>query len=204
MTAMTTDTAGNGILERLKTETLPEHRRVEQTFRILDPALTRADYRVWMERVYGLHAGFEQALDACAVTLDIDWNERRKSRWLREDLLHLGRTQAEIDRLPVCQPPQGLDLPDRAFGALYVLEGSTLGGRMIGQQLEKRHGLTAGAGASFFNAYGELLMPRWRSFRERLQCAATDPDTEQRMIDAARETFATFDRWLAGAAETLT
>jgi len=48
----------------------------------------------------------------------------------------------------------------RAFGVLYVLEGSTLGGRHIALALEKRLGLTAGNGAMFFNAYGDLLMPR--------------------------------------------
>jgi len=185
-----------GILERIKHETLPQHKRLERAFRILDPDLTREDYRYWLERLYGLHAGFEAVIDPWAAALDIDWTNRRKTPWLRRDLLSLGCREVELDGIPICDALPDTDSPGRVFGVLYVLEGSTLGGRHIALALEKRLGLTADNGAMFFNAYGDLLMPRWQSFRARLSAAATTQFVEQQMIGAARETFETFEHWL--------
>lgn len=185
-----------GILERIKQETLPQHKRLERAFRILDPDLTREAYRHWLERLYGLHAGLEAAIDPWAGALDIDWESRRKSPWLRRDLLSLGRFEAELYGIPICDTLPELDGLGRVFGVLYVLEGSTLGGRLIAQVLEKRLGLTADNGAMFFNAYGDQLMPRWQNFRARLSAAATTQVVEQQMIGAARETFEAFEHWL--------
>lgn len=125
-----------GILERIKHETLPQHKRLERVFRILDPDLTREDYRYWLERLYGLHAGFEAAIEPWAATLDIDWASRRKAAWLRRDLLSLGRSEAELDGIALREALPQLASLGRAFGVLYVLEGSTLGGRHIALALE--------------------------------------------------------------------
>ena len=185
-----------GILERIKHETLPQHKSLERAFRILDPGLTREDYRYWLERLHGLHAGLEAAIDPWSEALDIDWESRRKTPWLRRDLQALGRSEAELDGIPICDALPALDSLGRAFGVLYVLEGSTLGGRLIAQALEKRLGLTAASGAAFFNAYGDQLLPRWQGFRQRLAAAATTQAVEQQMIGAARETFEAFEHWL--------
>ncbi|MFM8443713.1 MAG: biliverdin-producing heme oxygenase, partial [Methylococcus sp.] len=174
-----------GILDRIRRETQAQHKSLERAFRILDPGLTSAAYRHWLERLYGLHAGFEAVIDPWAAALDIDWTNRRKTPWLRRDLLSLGCREVELDGIPICDALPDTDSPGRVFGVLYVLEGSTLGGRHIALALEKRLGLTADNGAMFFNAYGDLLMPRWQSFRARLSAAATTQFVEQQMIGAA-------------------
>ena len=185
-----------GILDRIRRETQAQHKSLERAFRILDPGLTSAAYRHWLERLYGLHAGFEAAIEPWAEALDIDWESRRKTPWLRQDLRYLGLSEAELRGIAPCDAVPELGSLGRAFGALYVLEGSTLGGRLIAQTLEKRLGLTPASGGSFFQAYGELLQPRWLSFRERLTAAATTADLEREMIEAACETFAAFEYWL--------
>ena len=187
------------ILNRLKLETADLHRQVEERFRILDPALTRQGYVLKLERLLGLHQPLEMLIESWRDRLDIDWDARRKAHLLRADLEYLGRTPAEIAQLPCCKALPELSDLGAVLGCVYVLEGSTLGGRMIARHLAQHLGVVPGQGASFFSAYGEALMPRWRSFQQRLAELATSETPEDRIIDGARATFISFGDWMAEA-----
>ena len=76
--------------------------------------------------------------------------------------------------------------PAYAFGFAYVLEGATLGGRVIHKRLRAiGHSLE---GVSFFDAYGPLTGSRWRSFCEILEreCAGREAEA----VTGACEGFA--------------
>jgi heme oxygenase len=187
------------IQNRLKVETAELHQQVEERFRILDPALTRLGYVLKLERLLGLHQPLETRIEQWRDRLAIDWEARRKAHLLQADLEFLGITPAEIAQLPWCTELPELSDLGAALGCLYVLEGSTLGGRMIAKHLAQHLGVVPGQGASFFSPYGEALMPRWRSFQQRLVELANSATLEDRIVDSARATFNSFGHWMADA-----
>jgi heme oxygenase len=81
--------------------------------------------------------------------------------WLNTDLASLGLARD----LPAdaWQPPV-ISSTAELVGALYVIEGSTLGGQVISRQISASIGLTASRGARFFNGWGEQTEARWQAF----------------------------------------
>lgn len=184
------------VLDRIKQDTAGAHRRVERVFRILDARLTLATYAGWLERLLGLYLPLEAQIDPWGERLAIDWPARRKTPLLRRDLLTLGVPPERIDSLPVCGGLPVLADSPAVLGALYVLEGSTLGGPFIARHPAATLDLQAGNGAAFFVPYGSQWLTRWQAFRERLAAATATPEVQQRMIESARATFTAFERWL--------
>ena len=182
------------ILARIKAATASAHRSVEKHFKILDPELTIPHFIAWLELLYGFYAPFEAMLQPWSEQLSaIDWQKRLKTPLLKQDLEHLGITsQANLLLCP--DLPTLSDYPS-VLGAIYVVEGSTMGGRVIAQHLEKNLDLNVNNGASFFLPYGEQFMENWQSFRLYLASAAANPDHEQIIIASAISTFAKLEQW---------
>jgi heme oxygenase len=77
---------------------------------------------------------------------------------------------------------------NEALGAMYVIEGSTLGGNVIAKQLSKTEGFD-NITFNFFGCYHENTGPMWKDFKEVL-------DTEVRTEN--------YDEVLAGAKKLYT
>jgi heme oxygenase (biliverdin-IX-beta and delta-forming) len=112
---------------------------------------------------------------------------------LAADLAALGVSMPTLEALPVCPlVPLGDDV--EALGSLYVMEGSTLGGRIIRRNVERCLGDDGRASCSYFNGYGSETSAMWLSFLARLAKRPTG-DFER----AGRGAVATFERlawWL--------
>ena len=191
------------LLQTLKAETRPHHERAERAVRLMAPDLTLSGYRRHLEALYGLHAPLEALL---AARLEGRFPELRLSeRWklplLEADLRTLGHDAASLERLPrLARPPHLPDMPE-ALGALYVLEGATLGGQLILRHLTRHfEGLPAGSFV-FFRAYGEAVGPMWKAFGEALVRACPDPALAPRVVRGAQDTFETFEAWLREVSE---
>ena len=78
------------------------------------------------------------------------------------------------------------------MGALYVLEGSTLGGLVIGRHVGGLHG--EGVPLAYYAGRGREAGPLWRTFRERLDGLAPAQETEA--FAAGVATFEAMRRWL--------
>lgn len=122
-----------------------------------------------------------------------DYLQRRKSKSLESDIIALGGTPAKTIHAD--------DLPEiknslQAFGALYVMEGSTLGGPHIARMIQKKLHTTALTGFSFFESYGADMMPMWDTFKEVLDKQANDEVEQQIILDAADQTFLKFKCWI--------
>ena len=85
-----------------------------------------------------------------------------------------------------------------AFGCLYVLEGSTLGGRVISRHVQSRLG--SDVPRAFLDAYGSRTGERWQAFRAALAGAPRNRDVDARIIAGARATFEAFTAWLTTSA----
>ncbi len=190
-----------GLMQRLRLETRDQHLKLERTVDLKSRFESRAGYVDLLQRMLGLHEPLEQSL----LRLDwsgtgIDLGERRKAPWLEADLLALGSSKEEIARLPRCTSLPVLDTVARGIGCLYVLEGSTLGGDVIAQQIAKRLQLGPGSGGRFYASYGERLHPMWAAFGADADRACATEAAGDQARDAARHTFECFETWFRQSA----
>jgi heme oxygenase len=186
--------ASRDILARLKLETAAEHAAIEAATRIMRPDIGMPDYREYLERTYGFYRPVEQMLERFGVwpALELDGSTRVKLPLLARDLVELG---SDPSVLPICAalPQLGGGLPE-AVGCAYVLEGSTLGGRVISRHVQTRLGPQVPH--RFLDAYGADIGDRWQAFRAALRWFADSREIENRIIIGARQTFESFTRWL--------
>ena len=153
-----------------------------------------ASYRALLACVLGLYRPLETALeglDWSATGLDLA--ARRKSPWLMEDLAHFGvaAPRGAATPAPLTAIAEGL-------GVLYVLEGATLGGQVIGRSLKADFGIGPENGGRFFASYGAETGRMWRSFVAVLESVAGDPRQARAIERTAIATFRRFDEALAG------
>lgn len=157
----------------------------------LDPAA----YIGLLGRLYGFHDPFEAAIDQAGPP-GLQPAEWRRAHLLRSDMATLGQSDAAIRRLPRHPVVGGRWTPAHAMGVLYVIEGSTLGGRLLARQLD-RVVPGDGAGRSFLLAGTGMGHVRWRDFCTALDHCGTDTASRAEMVDAAIETFQCFESWFA-------
>lgn len=121
-----------------------------------------------------------------------DYSERRKSEALSADLEQLNSTlnTSFSSDLPA------IDNKYEALGALYVLEGSTLGGQIISRMITQKLQLDENQGLSFFQSYGEQTAAMWERFKAVLD-ERIPVEHSEAVVNAAEQTFIKFKNWLA-------
>lgn len=198
--------ATSSILSRLRAETRKEHEAVEQVLDLMSKSITHQIYRQCLEQFYGFYEPLEKALqarvdqwadavdetslsDATRVALAARLN---KTALLRQDLHHLGVSAHGLD---LCRDLPPLKTQSEVLGCLYVIEGATLGGRMITQHVGTILGISPTAGSSFFDGYGDDTARMWQGMRQLLLCNSPDTETENNIVTNAKSTFACLRIW---------
>ncbi|WP_448098477.1 biliverdin-producing heme oxygenase [Luteibacter yeojuensis] len=102
----------------------------------------------------------------------------------------VGAASASIPASAAIAPPRKPDAT--AWGELYVIEGSALGGRLIARQLRERFPHLPHR----FYTVGEQLTAPWRSFQAILDSALAGEAARQDAVDGARNMFARFQHVL--------
>lgn len=182
--------------ERLKQATHELHVSLESALGLLSPPMDRGRVTTLIARFYGFHAAWEPALTGL-IADEAFLAPRRRASLAAGDLAALGLSTAEIDALPRCRDAASFTDEGAAWGSLYVMEGSTLGGKVITRRLAEEDWLPA-SGLGYFDPHGEHTGTRWRETRERLT-ALTGTALEQAVIDGARATFQRLAAWLQPA-----
>ena len=159
---------------------------------------TEADYRGLLERFLTLYEPLEEDIGKAADWKEAGWDfeTRRKTPWLRDDLRALGVDDTEFPGWPRANRLPALADFGAAVGALYVVEGSTLGGQMISRQFAEKLGVTPARGGKFFHGYGEDTGRKWREFGQWAEGQATRAPLADTAVRGARETFAAFSEWM--------
>jgi heme oxygenase len=155
--------------------------------------LDRAGYRDLLARLLGFHAPFEDAIAATLgdAAFGLPLSRLRRADLLRDDLRELGAVQAGIVRLPVRPFATG----PQAMGALYVLEGATLGGKQLARGLDPLLGAGEARGRRFLLAGTDPARPTWRDVRAAIDRCAANPASLAGLIDGATATFRAFGAW---------
>ena len=145
-----------------------------------------ADYADFLKHFYAYFSKVEHAI-APYITAQLlpDHAERRNSVYLKNDIEELG---FDVTELPAATAPKIANTLE-ALGALYVMEGSIMGGPIIVKMLEKG-GITKGV--SFFSGYGEATGIMWGKFVAVMNEKAVNEDDEALAIQAADDTFNQF------------
>lgn len=180
----------------LREATRLAHAQIEGVLPLVDPRLTRPRYTRVVEAFFGFYAPLEPLI-VRAATVEREalmLEQRAKLPLLATDLRALNVTAAEIERLPRCCDLPVVDSVSHAMGVLYVVEGATLGGQIIGRHLRDGLGIAASSGAAFFTGYGEATGTMWMRFGDHVN-RSTTIDTKT-AVDAAVDTFRTLTVWL--------
>jgi heme oxygenase len=191
------DTSAAGAMQALRSATWPAHERLERCVDVKTRFSTLASYRDHLAKMWGFCAGLEQPIDADTFAAALpDYESRRKLPSLTRDLHALG---IDADHLPVCRTlPACTDLAV-AFGRLYVLEGATLGARVLLPIVKRELGLDAEHGAAYLESYGSATGERWAVFGAALDAWCATPERRSAAIAAAIDTFAALQSWLTEA-----
>ncbi len=184
-------TAETSLRECLRTATDDVHRRLHLHTgfaAVQDGSIDRDDYTKLLIRLIGFHEAFEAAAHLS--------NER--SCWLARDIETL-RGEPVLPSAGRQRPkmPQ-LESAERVLGALYVIEGSALGGRSLARGLDRLLGSGEPNGRRFFEGRGAATGMAWRDFVGRLELVSAEPARRAATIDAAVEIFSVFETWLGG------
>jgi heme oxygenase len=189
-------------MQRLREATREAHARIEGSLTLLDPKLTRQSYLSIIEAFFGFYVVVEPRVlhAAGAHAADIELGRRGKVSLLRIDLQTLGKTTIEIEALRRCVELPLAVTPSQALGVLYVLEGATLGGQVIGRNLGAALGLGATNGAAFFAGYGDETRAMWKRFSEHVDRSGA-LDSEM-VIASAVDTFEKLRSWLVASSKS--
>ncbi|KAA2236107.1 biliverdin-producing heme oxygenase [Salinarimonas soli] len=175
----------------LRAGTGAAHEAVEHATGLPGSVATLAEYRACLAGFARVIGPLEQSLRAVPgfAAYGICLDERARMPALRADLRHLG---IDADALAPVSPPRLGDLA-AGLGALYVVEGSVLGGRVILDALSGRLGDEIAAAAAFFGGRGPRTGLLWQTFRAALDRFGEDhPGRASDVIAGAERTFDAF------------
>ena len=191
------DVGAPSLLETLRTGTGLLHVALEKRLPFFSERLDAQWYRRLLQAYYGFYQPMEAALyDGGLIPDGIDIASRVKTPTLVHDLRALGLDSPTLDALPRCTQLPALDTPAACLGALYVLEGATLGGQVLRREMASRLAIEADNGGAFLDVYGAETGRRWKDFLDYLAHQPLDASARARAVMAARSTFSGFEQWL--------
>jgi len=180
-----TATPAASLRHTLRAATSDAHARVDAAFSRLDLACP-ADYRRFLAAQAGALLPLEAALDrAGAEAVLPDWPARRRSAALLEDLRRLGQPPGRP--LPVIG-----DGPGWVLGALYVLEGSRLGGQVLRRRVLAGPDPACRAATSYLS-HGIGRHP-WPDFVHALDTSPYGLADPASVVDGALDAFLLFEQ----------
>lgn len=184
-------------LSVLRENTNPAHKALEElslSKQIINPELTLPAYTLYLSRMYVYVREFETKLFPLLASVFSDLDQRRKTTWIEKDLEVL-KTKTALPSLPSFEI---IPNPSLAYeiGRMYVLEGSTLGGKFINKNVQKVLGLDETQGAAYFNGYGAETGKKWSNFLEQFSNFALSSHKEEEIIHGANDAFETMYRLL--------
>jgi len=185
-------------LERIRSETRGLHQAIERSNPLSSARVSLQDYRRYLEKLLGFHAPLELRLAAMSEQhgLTAEFAGRSKTPLVVRDLAALGlrpATAVAVAWSPWLPQPVGLG---GLLGCAYVLEGATLGGKVILRRLAPQLPEIQGA-SRYLDCYGDQVGERWKRLLALLETHLVTPEAEQAAVAAARDSFQALARWLA-------
>lgn len=154
---------------------------------------TSEDYADLLSLFFSYFGGLEMLIDKYVTTRNFpDLNERRKTALISLDLERLG------EQVPMMLDPKFLPVIKnhyQALGAMYVIEGSSLGGKHIVKMIHNKLPDNTNA-FLFFTGYGDKTAEMWDRFKNGLNDRTGNQHEINDIISGARDTFLKFTEWI--------
>ena len=165
--------------------------------------IDRSAYAGYLGQMLHVHTTLEAALRDTAhhhpaLALLVREHEFRELALLA-DLSTLGERPDRHPPLPASQLFSGRiaglagEAPVALLGTLYVLEGSTNGGRSLAPGVRKALGLPrrgeAGSGTEYLDPHGPRQRKRWEFFKTSLDVLALSPAERDLIVAVASDSF---------------
>jgi heme oxygenase len=190
------------LLAQLRAGTRDAHDRIEAIPGLgilLAPNVSAGAYIAALKALYAFQAGMHQLLPKLLTDITgLNWPDADVLQALADDLAWFG-----VDLPRPAAGPRSVRDSGAALGALYLLEGSQLGGRVIGRSVTRSLGVSPGRGGSFFcGRTADNARHRWHEFCAVLtrEGERRDADGCARVVAGAQASFAYFEAMLGGGA----
>lgn len=182
--------AATTCLDELKACTWSLHKALENQIPFPQSFATLQSY----QQVLGVFYLFQMSLDRYGqhyrhtIHPDFEFDNRQRLPLIINDL-------QSLDVSLQLHPENGdvlLQIESLAefYGAMYVNEGSTMGGHIIQSAMLKMYGESAALWTCYLNPYGDDMMAMWHSFRRALQTSIESGDVRlESVISGAEKTF---------------
>jgi heme oxygenase len=181
------------ILKILKTATQSKHSITENKAnadKIMQGTLQIEEYKNLLLATYIFHEQIEKQLakiPAIVLYQGLNFGARQKTQALKQDIENLGITANVSQAMPNTIKIQTLE---QGLGAMYVMEGATLGGAIIFRELQKNKNLQNYSNAMhYYQIYGENTGKNWKEFCSILQEVAKTPTQIDQIVETANKTF---------------
>jgi heme oxygenase (biliverdin-IX-beta and delta-forming) len=189
----------SSLRRRLRDETAAMHRAVERALPLLDADLSLERYQRALRVLYGYYEPLEARLAQMAELPRLGVPFARRAPLLERDLLALGMAPEGIVAIRRCSVLPGLTGLEHLAGAVYVLEGASLGGRVVARVLQRRLAIGRSNGGSFFLSDGHGAASRWAAFVAWLDALPNAGASSDAIVSSARDTFSTLAQWVRHA-----
>lgn len=176
--------------ERLKTSTREIHARLEKSLvsRIKNLA-SGDDYKSLLQLFYGFYHPLNDQCGAFNFPQNVEVSTHSNHvQMLDNDLTAMGKRNFKKNNF--IQPEINNYL--HALGALYVMKGSMLGGKVISDMIRKKLGAIPD---SFFSSGGQEVTSTWQTFKQSID-SINDPDQQDSVVQGALNTFESFGVWI--------
>ena len=167
--------------EILKSATKDNHDELEVLMfvnEIMNKTLTLEQYKTLLATNYIVHAALETKVhDILEPELKEKLNieTRGKVLSLEQDLAEMNIKKEDLDKLDLEFPVFKDQDNASALGAMYVLEGATLGGHVIHKKLKANPAFVS-LNLHYYGVYDKNLMPNWITFLDVLNTSIPEED----------------------------
>lgn len=179
--------------EILKSATKDNHDELEELMfvnEIMNKTITLQQYKTLLATNYVVHAAIEaklhHALDAELKTI-LDTDNRQKLKALEQDLAEMDIKKESLESVDFEFLNERTYNSSSALGAMYVLEGATLGGHVIQKKLRANPAFEK-LSLNYYSVYAQNLMPNWLTFVKALNTSVSE-DNYAAAKDSAVNTF---------------
>jgi len=182
-------------IQNLRTATADCHKQLELnslSLELLSNTVNEYIYCTYLTRLYSFVKGFEQYVYPTLSHHFLNINDRKKALFIEDDLK---AQHIAIDKQTLLEEAffrNTYPYLYMAVGALYVLEGSTLGGQIIVKHLQKA--MPRGfVNSAYFSGYQQKTGSMWKEFLQQLTALPQSTLQEQQIITGAITTFTIID-----------
>lgn len=190
------------IMERLRSETLADHKAAEShplQHALALGTLPRGHFCRHLGQLLHVHRTLDGALrrlaDSTPAIPAVVGPEQFQTPYLEEDLAFLDPSRLHDAPLPATATLlDAIDRiareePEAVLGLHYVLEGSNNGSKFLARVVQRAYGLEPGPGTRYLDPYGDRQRELWARFKADMNGVAFTPAQCDRIVVAARLMF---------------